>query len=141
MIKSALQIFERLELWEDAISCYQALGEAKKAEALVLRQLETAPNSPKLLCILGDLRSDPSLYEQAWEKSNHRFARAMRSLGAYYFKRNEFEKSIESYEKALFINPLFVNSWFVLGCAGMKIENWQVAAKAFSRAVAVDPEV
>jgi tetratricopeptide (TPR) repeat protein len=141
MLKSALEIFERLQLWEDVISCHQALGDARKAEMVVVELLVKTPDSPKLLCILGDLRSDHTLYEQAWEKSGFRFARAMRSLGTYYFKQKDFEKCIESYENALAINPLFVNSWFVCGCAAMQIEKWEVAVKSFARVTSIDPEV
>jgi tetratricopeptide (TPR) repeat protein len=140
MIKSALEIYERLELWEEAISCHQALGDAKKAENVVVDLLGITPDSPKLLCILGDLRGDDTLYKQAWEKSGFSFARAMRSLGTYYFKQKDFEKCIESYENALAINPLFVNSWFVCGCAAMQIEKWDVAVRAFARVTSIDPE-
>ncbi|KAJ3392972.1 hypothetical protein HDU92_008051 [Lobulomyces angularis] len=151
MITSALEIYLRLELWENAISCYQALQKEKKvrffecnsvtllkAEELVLKQLELDSDSPKLLCILGDLRGDYSLHEKAWNLSGKRFARAMRTLGAHHFKKENYEKSIECYSKALEINPLYENSWFVLGCAGMRISNWEVSIKAFLRVVSLD---
>jgi tetratricopeptide (TPR) repeat protein len=141
MLKSALEIFERLRLWEDVISCHQALNDKAKAEKVVLELLAITPDSPKLLCILGDLRSDHTLYLKAWEVSGSSFARAMRSLGTYYFKQKDFAKCIEAYENALAINPLFVNSWFVCGCAAMQTENWAVAIKAFSRVTSIDPEV
>ncbi|KAJ3224590.1 hypothetical protein HK099_008199 [Clydaea vesicula] len=154
MITSALEIYLRLELWENAISCYQALQKEKKvrffecnsvtllkAEELVLKQLELDSDSPKLLCILGDLRGDYSLHEKAWNLSGKRFARAMRTLGAHHFKKENYEKSIECYSKALEINPLYENSWFVLGCAGMRISNWEVSIKAFLRVVSLDDGV
>jgi hypothetical protein len=89
IIRSALEIFERLEMWDDVVSCYQMLEKEKEAEAVVRRQLELNPRSPKLICLLGDIKKDPKYYEEAWALSDGHYARAMRSLGAWYFK---FEK-------------------------------------------------
>ncbi len=44
-------------------------------------------NAARLFCILGDLESEPRHYERAWELSRHRFARAQRSLGEYYLRK------------------------------------------------------
>ncbi|KAI8896538.1 hypothetical protein BC833DRAFT_622049 [Globomyces pollinis-pini] len=138
VIRSALEIFERLHMWEQAISCHQMLEQPKKAEQLILSQLEVNPTSPKLLCLLGDVRGDISLYEKSWEISNKRFARAMRSLGGYWYSQSNWSKCIECYENALSINPLFENSWFIMGCAAMQIENDDIAIKAFSRCTQMD---
>ncbi|KAJ1547890.1 hypothetical protein HK096_009769 [Nowakowskiella sp. JEL0078] len=140
VVRSALEIFLRLEMWEDAISCYQVLQESQEAEILVLRLLKERPYETKLTCILGDIRKDPTLYEKAWEDSKHRNARAMRSLGAHYFKKEQFQKSVECYANALKINPLFENSWFIMGCAAMHIEDWETAMQAFSRVVSLDTD-
>lgn len=91
---SALDIFMRLEMWEEAISCYQMLGKAKQAEDLVQEQLLKHANSPKFLCVLGDIQGKADLYWQAWESSNHRYSRAMRSLGAEYFKLGKVSISL-----------------------------------------------
>ncbi|OZJ03997.1 hypothetical protein BZG36_03636 [Bifiguratus adelaidae] len=140
VIRSALEIFERLEMWEEVISCYQMLEQASKAKKVVNDQLALHPDSPKLLCILGDINQDPEQWQKAWQVSGQRYARAMRSLGGYYFKADEFAKSIECYEAALKINPLFENSWFVLGCAAMQVSNWDVGTTAFARAVSLDSD-
>lgn len=94
VIRSALEIFMRLHLWESAISCHQMLEEPKKAETLILKLLETSPKSPKLHCLLGDVRSDVSLYEKAWVLSEGRYARAKRSLGVHYFKTEQVDTLI-----------------------------------------------
>ncbi|KAG5455719.1 MAG: hypothetical protein BJ554DRAFT_4770, partial [Olpidium bornovanus] len=104
-VKSALEIFTRLQLWEDVIACNQMLGESEKAERLVLELLEKDPDSPKLICILADIRRDPDLYEKAWRVSGNRYARAMRTLGNLLFHNNQFRKSVEALDKALAINP------------------------------------
>ncbi|KAJ3091032.1 hypothetical protein HK102_001903 [Quaeritorhiza haematococci] len=140
VVRSALEIFERLEMWESAVSCYQLMEKDKQAEDLILRLLEERPDSPKFLCLLGDVKKDISYYEKAWEASNGRYARAMRSLGAHYFQLGEYQQSLDCYQKALEMNPLFDKAWYVMGCAAMRLENWDVSAKAFSRVVSLDFE-
>lgn len=140
VIRSALEIFERLRMWENVISCHQMLEQPKKADTVILELLEKFPGSPKYLCLLGDVRSETKYYEQAWEKSGNRYSRAMRSLGAHYFKTEEWQKSIECYDSALAINPMFENSWFILGCAALRIEDYPTAARAFSRVTQLEPE-
>ena len=107
---------------------------------MILELLALNPNSPKLYCLLGDVKSDPSLYHKAWEVSNGKFARAMRSLGADYFRKSDWKTSIDCYARALAINPLFENSWFIMGCAALKIEEFDIAIKSFSRVAAIDPD-
>lgn len=138
VVRSAMDIFERLELWEDVIACHQFLDQTEKAKALCYTLLEKNPNNPKLLCILGDLDQDPEKYKEAWEASGKRFARAQRSLGAYYFKRDQFQEAMTCYQLALKINPLFENSWYVLGCIGMQVEDFDVAIEAFTKVVSID---
>jgi tetratricopeptide (TPR) repeat protein len=92
-------------------------------------------------CLLGDVRADISLYEKAWELSGKRFARAKRALASYYFGAKEYDKCIEAYDLALAINPLFDNSWFIMGCAALQIEDLNTADRAFTRVVQIDPSV
>ncbi|KAG0304458.1 hypothetical protein BGZ97_001484 [Linnemannia gamsii] len=138
VVRSAMDIFERLELWEDVIACHQFLDQTEKAKTLCYELLEKSPANPKLLCILGDLDQDPEKYKEAWEASGQRFARAQRSLGAYYFKRDQFHEAMVCYQLALKINPLFENSWYVLGCIGMQVEDFDVAIEAFTKVVSID---
>ncbi|KAH9270510.1 hypothetical protein BASA83_007322 [Batrachochytrium salamandrivorans] len=140
VIRSAMEIFERLEMWEDVVSCHIMLEEPSKAEVIVIELLKTSPNSPKFLCLLGDIKGDIQYYMKAWEVSGNRYARSMRSLGAHYFKKENMEKCVECYQLALALNPLFENSWFVLGCAAMKIENFDIAERAFNRVTVIDPD-
>lgn len=89
-------------MWEDVVSCYQSLAKPKKAEEIVLELLKTQPDSPKFLCILGDVREDHTLHQKAWEVSGKRYARAMRSLGAYYFKQSDVFLNFSHLELFLF---------------------------------------
>ena len=63
----------------------------------------------------------------------------MRSLGLYYWKNNHVEKSIESQKLALNINPMFQQTWFLLGCSQMKLQRFKDAIKSFSNVVKIDP--
>jgi len=166
VVKSALEIFERLEMWEDVIKCYGALqmpekgiaivrdlleGKKGAAAAITSRREETlmppslkedATRQAKLLCLLGDLEPANAIghYEKAWFVSNETSGRAMRSLGGYYFAQAKYREAIECLRKALKINPLFEKTWFILGCTCMRIEDWEEAKNAFGRCVAINEE-
>ena len=139
MARSALEIYQKLERWEEVIHCYIMMDEFEKAEKCILQQLEVAdaPHS-RLYCILGDLKNDEQYYWKAWEVSDHHNARAMRSLGALYFKKQQLTESMECYEKAFAINALFENAWFTYGCVAMHLENWEKARMAFSKCVQLE---
>ncbi|KAJ2608586.1 hypothetical protein H4S08_004394 [Coemansia sp. RSA 1365] len=138
VVRSSLDIYERLQMWDEVISCYTLLGQTEVAERIVRREIELNPDRPKLWCVLGDLKCDPEHWRHAWEVSGQRYARAMRSLGAYHFGKNEYDASAECYEKAVNLNPLFEKSWYILGCAAMHIGNWQLAIKSFLHVVRID---
>jgi tetratricopeptide (TPR) repeat protein len=166
VVKSALEIFERLEMWEEVVKCYGALEQPEKgiaivrdllegrkedAEAVISRGkststprkvLQDTTREAKLWCLLGDL--DPANaaehYNHAWQLSNETSGRAMRSLGGYYFARAKYPEAITCLKRAVKINPLLTRSWFILGCACMRVEDWEAAKDAFSRCVSIDEE-
>lgn len=162
--KSALEIFERLEMWEEVAKCWVSLERPEKGvdvvkELLGLKEggkVESgvvmdgrkiggghyggAGREAKLWCILGELEKDPKHYEKAWEISNHRSSRAQRSLGAVYFSAGDWEKAKIAFRIALKINPLFGRTWFVLGCCEMRLDEWAGAQESFGRCVALDDE-
>jgi tetratricopeptide (TPR) repeat protein len=166
VVKSALEIFERLEMWEDVVKCYGALekpekgiiivrdlleGRKAEAEAVISRGksntghrqvVKDTAREAKLWCLLGDLEPDNAVdhYERAWTISKETSGRAMRSLGGYYFARGKFPEAIISLKRAVKINPLLTRSWFILGCACMRVEDWEAAKNAFGRCVAIDEE-
>lgn len=53
-LQSALELFERLEMWEEMAECLQAVGRSGKAEE-VLRQQIALNETPALWCLLGDV--------------------------------------------------------------------------------------
>ncbi|CAK3811627.1 TPR repeat-containing [Lecanosticta acicola] len=164
-LRSALQIYERLELWAEAALCWAATEREDKAKRIVRRQLFHATNggpdvlegevseeeewtgpardpppldAPRLYCILGDIDQSIEMYEKAWEVSNQRYARAQRSIGRHFFAARDFVRAAEAYSRSLKVNQLQHQSWFALGCALLELAQFEKAVEAFSRCVQLD---
>ena len=167
VVKSALAIFERLEMWEEVVRCWQSLEQPAKGIAIVRDLLEgrkaeadavaargktatsatrratlDAAREAQLWALLGDLEPHDALahYNRAWEVSGHTSGRAMRSLGGYHFARGDYASAIAALRAAVAINPLLSRSWFILGCACVREEQWEGARDAFARCVSIDDE-
>lgn len=168
-LRSALEIYKRLQMWAEVALCWAAQDREDKARRIVRGLLyvttsavsgtvtetdyeesanesfkeekDPLPNdAPRLFCILGDLEKSTAAYERAWEISNHRYARAQRSLGKYYFQNGELEKADEAYTASLRINPQNHGIWFAVGCVRLQLENWTGAVDAFARAVQIEDQ-
>ncbi|KAH8705943.1 TPR domain protein [Talaromyces proteolyticus] len=164
-LRTALDIYERLEMWAEVALCYAATEREEKAKAIVRRQLyhptngnkpedeeneryegpELSPlpvDAPRLFCILGDVNEDPDMYERAWDVSGQRYARAQRSLARLYLKSQPpiLDKAEEAYKKSLKINPLNHGAWFALGCVQLNREQWDDAVESFTRTVQLEQD-
>jgi tetratricopeptide (TPR) repeat protein len=163
-LRTALDIYERLEMWAEVALCYAATEREEKAKAIVRRQLYEPTNAdavdddneryegpelpqlptdaPRLFCILGDIDAEPTMYERAWEVSGQRYARAQRSLARLYLKAEPpaYEKAEEAYKKSLKINPLNHGAWFALGCVQLNREQWHEAIESFTRTVQLEQD-
>ncbi|KAL8286375.1 hypothetical protein RQP46_004392 [Phenoliferia psychrophenolica] len=159
--KSALEIFQRLEMWEEAARCYVSLERPDRAIEVIRDLLEGGreeselvmdarkggnvfrggdKRAAKLWCTLGELEVDSKHYEKAWIVSNKTSSRAQRSLGATYWAAGDWDKARIALRLALAINPLFPRTWFVLGCCEMRSEDWVGAQEAFGRCVALEDD-
>lgn len=163
-LRSALEIYERLQMWAEAALCWAATEREEKAKRVVRRQLfhatdgATVPedslpedeewtgpardpsplDAPRLYCILGDIDQSVEMYERAWEVSNQRYARAQRSIGRHFFSAGDMLRAADAYSKSLKVNQLNEQSWFALGCALLELAQFEKAAEAFSRCVQLD---
>ena len=166
-LRTALEIYERLQMWAEVALCWAANGREDKARKIIWRQLYNSvittstkkileddeeidfgehrverdplpPDAPRLFCILGDLEKSTTAYERAWEVSNQRYARAQRSLGKYYATNGDLDKASTAYARSLEVNPQNHPIWFALGCIRLKQEDWAGAVDAFGRAVRIE---
>ncbi|KAF2417429.1 TPR-like protein [Tothia fuscella] len=161
-LRSALEIYERLEMWPEAALCWAATDRDDKARKIIRKQLfhstdgddsaidddtelwngvprEHPPaDAPRLYCILADIDKDPSLYEKAWEVSKGRYARAQRELAKHYYGEKDYAKASLAFSKSLKVKQLDHSTWFALGCALLALGQFKRAVESFSRAVQLD---
>jgi tetratricopeptide (TPR) repeat protein len=154
LVKTALEVYESLELWEHVIDCHRLLGNWPRAQALVTEQLGRRRASPRLLCVLGDVLLSRStsdcpfedqptpetLYEEAWTLSGQRYARAQRSLGRLAMRRGDWQRAYDHFRLALSVNPLYQEIWFASGFCAQKMKAWDRAAESYTSAVQHEPE-
>lgn len=136
-VHSAFQEFETVEMWEEAVECLIMGGKPNQAVELAKSQL-LVKRTPRMLCALADVTGENELYHEAWEISAHRCTRAQRTLGRKEFDKGNYLAATAHYEKAVEINPLYPNALFTLGCAYMKLENYEKACTAFQRLICID---
>jgi tetratricopeptide (TPR) repeat protein len=146
-LKTALEIFERLQMWPEVAMCWANTDRDDKAREVVKKQLfeedekprDPPPSdAPRLYCILGDIDKDPSWFEKAWEVSNHRYYRAQKSLGRHWYGAGDYYKAAAAFEKATKIRHLEHSTWYALGCTFLEMQAFDRAVEAFTRSVQLD---
>ncbi|KAI5718318.1 hypothetical protein M8J77_019420 [Diaphorina citri] len=139
-IKSALGIYETLHHWEEMILCYNLL-QLRHLSVAVIRDQLALGETPKLYCLLGDATDEVEHYHKAWTLSRERSARAMKCLGMYYYKRQEYTQAIPYLQRSLTINSIQIDLWSRLGYAALQCEEFKdVACSAYNRYVSLEPD-
>ncbi|GIM17240.1 hypothetical protein Vretimale_19748, partial [Volvox reticuliferus] len=140
LVGAAIRVFESLELWDSALTCYRLLGKKALAEELVRRRLAVTPDDPRLWCALGDMHLDDRYYEEAWRRSGERHARSQRSLARNAMRRKDYTKASGHWEAAVALNPLHPEAWFALGFCDLKQRRHRAALRAFTRVTQQEPD-
>ncbi|CAB0015795.1 unnamed protein product [Nesidiocoris tenuis] len=138
-MQSALDIYLKLFMWEEVITCYNYLKLRHKAAEVIKEQMKKG-ETVKLWCSLGDATDDVTCYERAWELSQHRSSQAQRHWGMFYFNRKNYKNCISHLKLSLQINSLQVSLWFRLGYAALMEHKWEESASAYRRYTTLEPE-
>ncbi|XP_054014980.1 tetratricopeptide repeat protein 27 [Hylaeus anthracinus] len=138
LVKGALDVFLKLQLWEEVIACYNTLELKHKAAEIIRQEIAKKP-TVQLWCLLGDATDDPNHYETAWKLSNEKSSRAQRHWGLFYFSKKNYKEAIPHLKLSVELNNIQENIWIRLGFAALEIEDWKLAATAYKRYCALEP--
>lgn len=142
IVKSATEIYKRLQLDVEVALCHASIGEESVAQAIIEKRINEHPQDARAMSILGDLTGNPQCWEKAWEMG--KYSKAKVSLGKFYYYATspgvakDIEVALGHLHDALTINPLNFDTWFLYGCLGLESGKFQLSAEAFSRCVAID---
>lgn len=141
VVASALQYFRELHMWNEVVTCYQLMQKPHRAEMVVRERIQEEGKTPYMLTALADLTNDTALYEEAWELSDRRYARAKRTLAKISYDNGDMESSIKHATQALEVQPLKATAWYLKGLACIRLERYEDALHAFSRCIQQDQEI
>ena len=130
LTKAALEVFIRLEQWEEVIICYTLLELRHKAAEVIKMRLEEQ-ESARLWCLLGDATDDLQCYHKALTLSNKKSARAWRSLGLHHYFQKQYQECIPLFEKSLELSSCQPQLILRLAFSAMEINNWELAARSY----------
>jgi len=138
-VKSALDIYLRLELWEEVIACYTHLQLRHKAAETIQARL-AEKETPRLWCLLGDATDDLDCYYKALELSKDKSARAYRSIGFHYYAHKDYATCVQFFEKSLDRSSFQPITVLRLAYAAMELENWELGAKSYRSYCAMEQD-
>lgn len=143
VLRSAVEIFERLQMSCEAALCYAAVDEEKQAVDILEARIKSHPEDARAISILGDIKQDPSYWEKAWEIG--RYAKSKAALARYYYNPPRssglscnLELAISHMFDCLKMSPLSYENWFFYGCCGLEAQQYGLASEAFTRCVSLD---
>lgn len=142
--RSAMDIFEELEMWNEVISALQLLEEPARARTLIRDRIAIEGETPELLCLMADLSESVEEriagYTKCWEVSRGKFPKAKRQLAKISMDRRDFAGAIKHFRDALAVNPQYGFAWFRLGCCAIELGDWSQAQLAFTRCTFLHPD-
>ncbi|KAG7188280.1 hypothetical protein KM043_007944 [Ampulex compressa] len=137
LVKAALDIFTKLQLHDNVITCYNMLELKHKAAEILRQEISKCP-TVRLWCLLGDVTQDVNHYKTAWTISGEKSSRVQRHWGLYYFNKQNYDKAIPHLKKSVELNNIQENVWIRLGYAALQVEDWKLAVMAYKRYCALE---
>jgi predicted O-linked N-acetylglucosamine transferase (SPINDLY family) len=120
-------------------------GDLAAAEAAYAAVLEESPEDFGALHMLGVIRSQQGLHEEAVEligaalRQDERSADAHYNLGISLAALNQHAEAAERFERAIALQPDHVNAHINLGNARHALKRHDQAIESYERALAIDP--
>jgi protein O-GlcNAc transferase len=120
-------------------------GNLDEAENIYRRILDTQPENPDALHLLGVIAYQRKKYEEAEDlirraiNLNKRTPEFRNNLGNVYLAQKKFDKAEECYRAAVKQNPRYVDARNNLGNALREKGRFQESIDSFQRALQVDP--
>lgn len=135
---SAAGLLEDVGLYEEAIECKAIGGNQDQALELLKKLTEKQANTPKMLCVLGDIKKDESFYLKAIKLSDGKYKRAQKSLGRFYFTRGNFTDALVYYKNTVALNEMDLSVWLNMGYIYMVTKDFKSAILCYQKAVFID---
>lgn len=135
---SAAGLFEDCGLFEEAIECKAICGNKDQALELLKKLPERKVNTPKMLCVLGDIYKDINYYKKALDLSKGKYKRAQKSLGRFFFLKKNYDEALVYYKNAVSLNEMDLLCWLNMGYIYMSMNDSKSAILCFHKAVFID---
>lgn len=137
---SAAALLEECGLLEEAMESKAICGNQDQALILYEKLDEERKNSPKMMCILGDIYKDIKYYEKALKISDNKSLRALNALGSHYFKKQNLEESLKYYTQAVKLNEMNLFAWKNMGFIYMRMKNNEESIRCYQRALFINKD-
>ncbi|SCU93826.1 LANO_0E04896g1_1 [Lachancea nothofagi CBS 11611] len=143
ILKSAVEIYERLSMTCEAALCHAAAGDERTAEEMLIKRIQENPKDARAYSILGDIRQDPDLWVKSWDIG--KYVNSKNALARYFYNppassglKKDHSACLKHLNESLRLYPLSFDTWFFYGCVGLECGRIELAAEAFTRCVSLD---
>ncbi|KAL0230999.1 hypothetical protein GEMRC1_010404 [Eukaryota sp. GEM-RC1] len=140
MLSTAQELFEKLELFDDAVECLISSKGLTAAKNWISEISQKYSPTPRLLVAQGIVESDSQLFVQAWELSKHQHLPALRALVKGLLTEGKEEEAVTWLEVILKKNSFDSKSWYNLGLIKFARKEYVEAKKCFQKVVLIDDE-
>jgi Flp pilus assembly protein TadD len=150
LFSTAIQIFPTEgKTYKNLLFCYVQKEDQEGIDATLTEALKISPEDTDLLLTAGQLSLRDSAYERANEYLEHAFALAphdvevVKSLANNYFFLENFEKAIDAYNRALYLEPNNSDLHYNLGLLYLRpgdMQDYDFAEEEFQVVIDANPD-